>query len=90
VKKNASSMLGIYRAAFRQTATGQLKLPRMITARTLLIWGLDDPALGFDDLVPGTEKYAPHLKVEPVGGAGHFVQSDAPETVTKLLAGFLK
>jgi epoxide hydrolase 4 len=92
VKKpgNASSMLGIYRAVFRQYFTGKLRTPSLITSRTLMIWGLDDPALGFDDLVPGTEKYVPHLKVEPVGGAGHFVQSDAPDAVNKLLVGWLK
>ena len=86
----AKSMIGIYRAIFKQFFKGQLKKLPSISAKTLIIWGMDDPALGFEDLVPGTERYVPHLTIERVGGAGHFVQSDAPDAVNKLLLGFLR
>ncbi len=61
-----------------------------ITAETLLIWGMKDPALGFADLVPGTERYVPRLRVEQVPNCGHFVQSERPEHVNPALVKFLK
>jgi pimeloyl-ACP methyl ester carboxylesterase len=84
----ASSMLGWYRAAIRAGFSKQKPWP-LITAQTLLIWGMSDPALGFDDVVPGTEAHAPHLKIERIPNAGHFVQSERPEAVNPLLIDFL-
>ena len=56
---------------------------------TLLVWGMQDGALGFHDLVPGTEHEAPNLKVVRVEDAGHFVQSDRPDQVNRALVDFL-
>jgi pimeloyl-ACP methyl ester carboxylesterase len=60
-----------------------------ITVPTLLVWGLADPVLGFDDIVPGTERFVPDFSIETIPGAGHFVQSDAPERVNEALLAFL-
>lgn len=81
------AMVGWYRAIPKQI----LNPPKFsrVTAPTLIVWGLQDGALSFDDLVPGTEAEAPNLKVVPVQGAGHFVQSDRPEIVNKALIDFL-
>lgn len=61
-----------------------------ITAETLLIWGMQDPALGFAELVPGTERHAPRLTIEQIPGAGHFVQAEKPELVNPPLIAFLQ
>ncbi len=60
-----------------------------VKAESLLIWGMGDTALGFDDLVPGTERLVPHLKVHQIPGAGHFVQSEQPAAVNKALIDFM-
>lgn len=87
-KGTARSMIGIYRAALKDALAGKHASWPRIEARTLLLWGLNDPALSFDALVPGTELRVPHLAVERVEGAGHFVQSDAPERVNARLVEF--
>jgi pimeloyl-ACP methyl ester carboxylesterase len=84
----AAAMVGWYRAAFR--GVFDKRVYPEISARTTLIWGKADSALGFDDLVPGTEKFAPKLSVKPVEGAGHFVQSERPQDVNPLLLEHLK
>jgi pimeloyl-ACP methyl ester carboxylesterase len=88
----AEAMLGWYRAAVRSSFRHPLTAQSdgLITADTMLIWGLDDPALAFDVLVPGTERYAPKLKVRQVPGAGHFVHAEKPDAVNPLLTAFLK
>jgi pimeloyl-ACP methyl ester carboxylesterase len=50
---------------------------------------MEDRALGYDDVVPGTERYVRDLVVERIEGAGHFVQSDVPERVSERLISFL-
>jgi len=84
----AGAMVGWYRAALG----GGLRWKRwpQIDARTLLLWGMDDPALGYDDLVPGTEAFAPHLEVKKIEGCGHFVQSERPDEVNAALIEYLK
>ena len=54
-----------------------------------LVWGLKDPALDFDVLVPGTERYAPKLRIVPIADAGHFVHSENPTAVNEALRSFL-
>jgi len=81
------AMLGVYRAAFAGALARRFRPvePPPVAADTLLVWGLEDPALGFDDLVPGTERWVPRLTVEPLAGVGHFPQSELPERVNALL-----
>jgi pimeloyl-ACP methyl ester carboxylesterase len=81
------AMLGWYRA-MPKAAFSMTRLAK-VQADTLLVWGMSDPALGFDDLVPGTERWAPKLQITRVEGAGHFVQSDQPMAVNKALIDFL-
>lgn len=87
----ASGMLGWYRnipkAALRKR-DGRKHFPT-IEAPTLLVWGMRDRALGYEDVVPGTEKFVRDLVVERIAEAGHFVQSDAPEEVNEKLLAFL-
>jgi pimeloyl-ACP methyl ester carboxylesterase len=88
----ARAMVGWYRAVFatalRAARTGMFY--RQITAPTLLLWGLQDRALGFEDLVPGTERHVDKLRVEPIATGGHFVHAERPELVNPLLLEFLQ
>lgn len=88
----ASAMIGWYRAAVRdgfRHAFSPRKYPD-ITVNTLLVWGMGDPALGFHDLVPGTEQFVPKLQVEPIPECGHFVQAERPDLVNPALISFLR
>jgi pimeloyl-ACP methyl ester carboxylesterase len=59
-----------------------------IDARTLVIWGEQDRALGVE-LTEGLEQWVPDIRVERLPEAGHWVQNDAPERVNELLEAFL-
>jgi pimeloyl-ACP methyl ester carboxylesterase len=91
----AAAMIGWYRAAFRAGLRGGLRGPAhlraygRITVPTLLVWGMEDTALGYHDLVPGTEQFVADLAVETVPNCGHFVQSEQPEEVNRRLLQFL-
>lgn len=87
----ASAMLGWYRAAIRDGLRRPFSQPKYppITCETTLIWGKGDPALDYDVLVPGTEAFAPKMKIVPIEGAGHFVQSERPDEVNSALVKFL-
>ena len=88
----ASAMIGWYRAAvvdgFRRVLSP--KKYQAITQKTLLVWGLEDPALDFDVLVPGTEEFVPNLQFAQIPGAGHFVHAERPEVVNPALLEFLR
>ena len=60
-----------------------------IHAETMLIWGMDDHALGPNCLL-GLEPHVPHLRIERIPDASHWVAQDAPETVNALLLNFLE
>jgi pimeloyl-ACP methyl ester carboxylesterase len=83
----AKAMIGWYRAMPKQMINPP-KIPQ-INCQALLLWGMTDSALGFDDLVPGTEKWVPKLKVQRIEGSGHFVQSENPAAVNEALLRFL-
>lgn len=88
----ASAMVGWYRAAVFDGLKKAFS-PRQyssITAETMIVWGMKDPALGYDDLVPGTEEFAPQLKVEQIADAGHFVHAERPELVNPALIAFFR
>jgi pimeloyl-ACP methyl ester carboxylesterase len=57
-------------------------------AETLIIWGERDPALG-TFLLEGTERFAPHLRIQRIPDVSHWVQNEAPETVNRLMVRFL-
>jgi pimeloyl-ACP methyl ester carboxylesterase len=80
-----TAMIHYYRAAVRHPAPR----PRPIPHDTLLVWGERDPALGVE-LTEGLEPWVPCLRVERIPEAGHWVQHEAADRVTELLAGFLR
>jgi pimeloyl-ACP methyl ester carboxylesterase len=84
----ASAMVGWYRDQRRLLSAGRLRLPA-IRPRARLIWGLEDRALHFEALVPGTQALVPQLEVKTLPGVGHFVQSERPGEVNALLTEFL-
>ena len=87
----AAAAIGWYRAALKQGLFNRSKMRGYptITAPTLLIWALDDFALGYDELVPGTERYVRSLRIETIPRCGHFVQVERPEKVNPLMLAFL-
>ena len=56
---------------------------------TLVLWGLDDPAL-LPGLLDGLEDWVAPLQVQPLPGASHWVVHEQPQAVIKALAGFLQ
>ena len=83
----ASAMLGWYRH-LRVGGGRRARYPR-VERPVLVVWGLGDRALGFDDLVPGTEDFTSSLEVHTVTSAGHFVHEEKPEIVNRLLIDFM-
>ena len=84
-----SAALNYYRAAFRRSFRTLRERPRPVEAPTLVLWGQTDRILGVD-LLRGLDRFvAGPLRVEVVPGAGHFVQQEAPEAVSRLLCEFL-
>lgn len=87
----AAAAIGYYRAAFRSALhwrSSKTRYPR-IACPTLLIWGKEDIALGYEDLVPPTARWASDLRIEPIERAGHFVHQERPEVVNALLIQFI-
>jgi pimeloyl-ACP methyl ester carboxylesterase len=84
--------LAYYRWMGRQMAASPRSVgarkPRVIATRTLVIWGMQDPVLGPDLADPGPG-LVPDRRVIRIDGAGHFVQSDAPERVNAAILEFL-
>lgn len=87
----AAAMVGWYRTALRSGFLHPFRepTPGTIQADAMLVWGMKDPALLFERLVPGTEAYAPKLVVREVPDAGHFVHAEAPGPVNQLMKTFL-
>jgi pimeloyl-ACP methyl ester carboxylesterase len=82
------AMLAYYRALFR--SRGELKpLLSRIEAPALLIFGERDPVFTLPTL-GGLDRDVPNLRVERIASAGHFVQTDAPELVNRLIVDFLR
>lgn len=79
------SMIHWYRAAFRHPPAQRV---RPIEAPTLLIWAVDDIALGVE-LTRGLEKWVPNLTIHYIPDCGHWVQNEAAEEVNGALLDFL-
>ena len=80
----ATAMVNYYRAGFR--ALPERLAP--IRAKTLLVWGMQDRALG-PNLLVGLEPHVVDLRIERIAEASHWVAQDAPEKVNALLLEFL-
>lgn len=88
----ASAMIGWYREAVRdgfKRALSPRKYPQVLQP-TLLVWGMEDPALGYEQVVPGTDALVPKLQVAQIPGTGHFVHAERPELVNPALLDFLR
>jgi pimeloyl-ACP methyl ester carboxylesterase len=81
----ARAMVDYYRAGLRHMPG---PVPR-IDAETLVIWGMDDRALG-PGLLVGLDAHVARLRIERIPGASHWVAQDAPERVNALLLDFLR
>lgn len=77
-----------YRAALREGAAGLLAQPRRIDAPTLVIWG-DQDRYVLPELATPDPEWVPNCRVEHIADASHWVMSDAPEAVSRVLIGFL-
>lgn len=77
--------INYYRAAGRDPSSTCV---RTIEAPVLVIWGMQDFALG-SELAEPPAKWVPHARVERIAEASHWVQLDAPERVNALLVDFL-
>jgi epoxide hydrolase 4 len=84
----ARSMINWYRAALRGRRTaGAEKLP-IIATPTLMMWGLEDKALG-KQTTDGTDEYVDDLTMRFLPDVSHWVQQEAPETVNAMLLAWL-
>lgn len=79
------AMIHWYRAAFRYPPAQRV---RPIEAPALLIWGVQDIALGVE-LTRGLEKWVPNLTVRYIQDCGHWVQNEATDEVNAALLAFL-
>ena len=83
-----TSAINYYRAAARFRPRPTRGFSSRIDAPTLLIWGDRDRHLD-GRLSEGLERWVPNLAVEHLPKASHWVMSDAPEDVERLVVNFL-
>ncbi|WP_435319500.1 alpha/beta fold hydrolase [Haloarchaeobius sp. TZWSO28] len=91
----ATSAINYYRALFREGLKDKLPFVSAATAETqvdvptLLLWGEKDDALELE-LTEGLDRWVADIEVTRVPDASHWVQFDAPETVTEELLRFIR
>lgn len=56
---------------------------------TLVLWGMEDPAL-LPSLLDGLQDWVPQLQLQPVAGASHWLVHEQPAVLTGALALFLQ
>jgi pimeloyl-ACP methyl ester carboxylesterase len=82
-----------YRAAFRGALGGGGGRRHRNAAPVLVIWGVHDAFLGQEMVAPEalrtTMAFPQEATVVPIESAGHFVQNEAPEEVTRTLLEWL-
>ncbi|HEX6250485.1 MAG TPA: alpha/beta hydrolase [Gemmatimonadaceae bacterium] len=83
-----TSALNYYRA-LRLRGASRIGRRARTDAKTLVIWGEQDPALTIE-LLDGLERYAPHIRVHRIPHAGHWIQSEDPAEVNSVLQEFLR
>jgi pimeloyl-ACP methyl ester carboxylesterase len=81
-----------YRAAvwrgLRQGSSFQHYAP--VQAPALLLWGMKDRWLDFHNLVPGTERWVPKLRVQQFPQGHHFIQVELKDAVNLQLREFFQ
>jgi pimeloyl-ACP methyl ester carboxylesterase len=80
----AHAAVSYYRAAFRVPVRAQ----RIVSQRTLVLWGEQDTALSARLLLSGLRAYVPEVSVERFANAGHWLHRDLPEIVSQRLIAF--
>lgn len=83
------SMINYYRAALRGARRSQNEELPVIDTPTLMIWGLEDKALG-RETTEGTEEHVSDLTIRYLPGVSHWVQQEAPEVVNTILLAWLQ
>jgi pimeloyl-ACP methyl ester carboxylesterase len=83
-----TAALNYYRALFLRDAIVMGRRAR-VSAETLVIWGVRDPALGLE-LLQGLQRVAPRACSYRIPDAGHWVQNEAPEEVNGAILDFLR
>jgi epoxide hydrolase 4 len=76
-----------YRAALRRSPRKTRALYRPIPAEVLVIWGMQDAFLGAE-MAESDPVLVPHVRIERLPDASHWVQHDEPERVNTLLTSF--
>jgi pimeloyl-ACP methyl ester carboxylesterase len=85
----AKAMVNYYRANLTNPAAIKLWWSkRRLAVPTLMIWGENDVALG-KELTYGTEDLVEDLTVRYLPGVSHWVQQQAPYTVSEMLTAWL-
>lgn len=82
------SMINYYRAALRGAKESRNEEFPVIETPTLMIWGLEDKALG-RETTEGTDEHVRDLTMRYLPGVSHWVQQEAPEVVNAILLAWL-
>ena len=82
------AMINYYRAAVRAGSAAMNPQPGTVDVPTLMIWGLEDTALG-KATTEGTDAYVPNLTMRYLPGVSHWVQQEAPEKVNAMIEAWL-
>ena len=84
-----TATINYYRAAVQQNPLNVRQDLRRIERPVLVIWGLQDRALG-PELAEPDRQWVPNVHVERLPDASHWVQQDDRERVNALLLDFLR
>ena len=80
--------INYYRAAIRTNPLAQAHTLRRVDIPSLIIWGYQDRYLG-RELAEPDRAWVPHVRVERIAEASHWVQADVPERVNQIMVDFL-
>lgn len=82
------TMLHYYRATMRHK--GRMReMVKRIDIPVMMIWG-EREVVFIPEVLEDFHEWVPDLRIERIPGAGHFVQTDAPDRVNELLIRFMK
>ena len=82
------AMINYYRAALRGSRKAAAEALPVIPTPTLMIWGLEDRALG-KQTTDGTDEHVEDLTMRFLPDVSHWVQQEAPEIVNAMLVAWL-
>jgi len=82
------AMINYYRAALRAGGQAMNPEPSNVDVPTLMIWGLEDTALG-KATTEGTDRYVKDLTLRYLPGVSHWVQQEAPEKVNAMIEAWI-